>query len=122
MHNLFWNLQQEGMIRDTQITAKGTEARLEGTKQDLAALEARLDKLLLINQAMWSLLMKKTGLTEQDLTREVTDLDLQDGVLDGKARKPVVQCAKCEATVCHKFNRCLFCGEPYEGGSAFSTV
>lgn len=27
-----------------------------------------------------------------------------------------------QVTVARKFNRCLFCGEPYTAGSAFDTV
>jgi hypothetical protein len=82
----------------------------------------RLDQLLLVVQAMWSLLQEKTGLTDAELMARVTELDARDGTADGRVTRPPVKCAKCGATVARKFNRCLFCGEPYTAGSAFDTV
>jgi hypothetical protein len=80
------------------------------------------DKLSLICQAMWTLIKEKTDLTDEDLIKMVTELDLKDGVLDGKYTKPPVDCPKCGAKICRKFNRCLFCGEEYSEGSVFDTV
>ena len=122
MADLFWNMHQDSRIHSAEVEAQRSSRRADSVKEDVRNLEERLDRLLLVTQALWSLLRKRTKLTEKDLLNEVTELDLQDGKLDGKATKPIVRCPKCDATICHKFNRCLFCGEPYEGGSAFSTV
>lgn len=84
--------------------------------------DQRVDQLLLVVQAMWTLLQEKTGLTDADLIARVTELDARDGATDGRVIKPPVKCAKCGAAVSRKFNRCLFCGEPYREGSAFDTV
>lgn len=71
---------------------------------------------------MWTLLSEKTGLTDAELLKRVTDLDAQDGTIDGRITRPPVRCSKCDAVVCRKFSRCLFCGEEYTGGSAFETL
>ena len=81
-----------------------------------------LDKLLLICQAMWELVKEKTDLKDEDLLKMVTELDLKDGKPDGKYTKPPVDCPKCGAKICRKFNRCLFCGQEYSEGSAFDMV
>jgi hypothetical protein len=122
MRDLFWNMHQDARIQSAEMAAHQSESRTRSVKDDIIGLEERLDRLLLVTQALWSLLRKRTKLTEDDLMNEVTELDLQDGKLDGKVTKPIVRCPKCDSAICHKFNRCLFCGEPYKGGSAFSTV
>ena len=82
----------------------------------------QLDRLGLVCRAMWTLLQERTGLTERELLERVTELDLRDGVPDGKYTRPPVDCAKCGSKVSRKFGRCLFCGTPYTEGSAFDTV
>jgi hypothetical protein len=71
---------------------------------------------------MWSLIQDKTDLTETDLLKRVTDIDLQDGKLDGKYARPIVKCKKCDSAISHQFRKCLFCGEEYTEGDVFSTV
>lgn len=104
------------------MEARASQGAARSARNAAASLEERFEKLLLVSQAMWTLLQERTGLTEDDLMQRVTDLDMQDGQRDGKVTKQVVKCRKCNSAVSHQFNRCLFCGEPYEGGSAFSTV
>jgi len=52
----------------------------------------------------------------------MNELDMKDGVHDGKYVKPPQDCPKCGSKMCRKFNRCLFCGEPCKDSSAFDTV
>lgn len=91
-------------------------------RKDVDDLEKRLDKLLLLSQAMWELLKEKTNLTETDLAEKVTELDLRDGKIDGKYTKPLIKCSKCESAICYKYDKCLFCGTPYEKGETFDQV
>jgi hypothetical protein len=71
---------------------------------------------------MWSLIQDKTVLTEEDLVKRVTDIDLKDGKLDGKYTNPIVKCKKCDAAISHQFRKCLFYGVEYTEGGAFPTV
>jgi hypothetical protein len=108
----------EGGAPRPMVDRTGTET----ISRDLQRVEQRLERLVLVLQAMWSLATEKTGLTENDLLRRVTELDAQDGATDGRVTKPPVPCSKCGAMICRKFNRCLFCGQEYAGGSALDTV
>jgi hypothetical protein len=85
-------------------------------------LDQRVDQMVLVVQAMWTLLQEKVGLTDAELLARVTELDTHDGATDGRVTRPPVKCAKCGAGVARKFNRCLFCGEPYTAGNAFDAV
>ncbi|MHC4778643.1 MAG: hypothetical protein ACYTFG_08735 [Planctomycetota bacterium] len=122
MRDLFWNLHQDGKIRQASSEAGSSARKADRARDHIVRLEARLEKLLLVTQAMWTLLVEKSKLTEEDLVDKVMDLDLQDGQVDGKITKPIVKCTECGAAISHQFQRCLFCGKPQEGGSAFSTV
>jgi hypothetical protein len=89
---------------------------------DGSRADQRVDQLLLVVQAMWTLVQEKTGLTDAELVARVSELDGGDGVVDGRIVRPPVKCAKCGAAVSRKFNRCLFCGKPYLEGNVLDTV
>lgn len=127
MVNLLWLASQQMQIEaakdavrdakfESQITAE------QAVERTYLPYVKQLDKLGLVCQALWTLLQEETNLTEEDLLERVTELDLKDGVLDGKYTKPSVDCPKCNAKMSRRFNRCLFCGEEYVDGSAFDTV
>jgi hypothetical protein len=120
LFTLFWGLYQD----QQQASAPGPPATPSAPPEIAGAsrLDQRVDQLLLVVQAMWSLLQEKTGVTDAELLARVTELDAKDGATDGRVTKTPVTCGKCGATVARKFNRCLFCGEPYVAGSAFDTV
>ena len=112
--------EMRGQIEDVKYDAQ--QKASEVVQQAYLPHSKRFEKLGLVCQAMWVLIKEKTGLTDEDLLEMVTELDLKDGKLDGKYTKPPVDCPNCGAKICRKFNRCLFCGEEYSGGSAFDTV
>ena len=112
--NIKKEIRYEELVGDAKLQKSLTQAYMPHAKH--------LDKLGLICQAMWTLIKDKTDLTDEDLMKMVTELDLKDGKLDGKYTKPPVDCPNCSAKICKKFNRCLFCGEEYTEGSAFDTV
>ncbi len=92
-------------------------------ERDYAAAQDRMEKLVLVTHAMWTLLSEKLGVTEADLAKRLAELDAADGVMDGRegAVKEPPRCS-CGAAICRKMRRCLFCGKPYEGGSAFDAL
>ncbi len=110
-----------------QADVHGLKSEAIQAARDEAALSQRvyaeqLTRLGLVCQAMWTLIQEQTNLTEKDLLTRVTELDLRDGVLDGRYVKPPVECRKCGAKVARKFNRCLFCGQASPEATAFDTV
>lgn len=71
----------------------------------------RLDQLMIVVRAMWSL-MEKQGLTPQDLEAEIDHLDQLDGVADGAIRSAPVPCSSCDSMVAPGLKACQFCGAP----------
>lgn len=126
MVGVFWDLYQQRQIREVRETASDAKSEAAaarmGTLRELARAEERIEKLVLLTHAMWTLLSEKSGISEADLLKRVTDLDGQDGAVDGRISRPPVRCSKCDAVVCRKFNRCLFCGQAYTGDGAFGAL
>lgn len=96
------------------VTMAGTAARASAKATSATAkfvqLEERVEKLLLVNMAMWELIQECTNLTEEDLACKVKEIDLRDGVADGKKTNVVKLCPKCNRTMSPKHSRCLYCG------------
>lgn len=110
-----------------QAASSATSARRSATKADevrreLRILTDRFDKLVLINMAMWSLMQERTGLSEDDLIQRVQDIDLRDGVPDGKITRGVRKCSNCGRAVSQRHNKCLFCGNDALGDTPFENV
>lgn len=80
---------------------------LERRVQDL---EDRVKRLLLINNAMWSMLSEKLGCTDEDLAARMEELDLKDGRKDGAVHAGLHQCPSCQRKVSPKRDRCFYCG------------
>jgi hypothetical protein len=81
-----------------------------GRSARLTVLEERFEKLLMVCQAQWALLQETSGLTEDELHAKLREIDLSDGLLDGKVRVPVVECPQCGRKVGQRHERCLYCG------------
>ena len=88
-------------------SAEAAANRAQSKSDDL---EQRHDRALLTMEAMWSLLRDKLGVTDDALVERIVDLDLSDGVLDGKVRRPPLECTACKRTTSRRFPRCLYCG------------
>ncbi len=99
-------------------------SRVKGPEpaNDPVLLEDRVDRLALICMAMWSLIQSETNLTEDDLLERVKQIDLTDGVADGKITRHVARCGQCDRPVSSRHTRCIYCGSWQLVASAFDTI
>jgi hypothetical protein len=100
--------------------AREAEAEQKRRETSLAELVDRVERLNLICMAMWSLMKEKTDLTEDDLRNRIQEIDLSDGVLDGRVRIAAGACPKCGRMMSSRFKRCLYCGEVAPDRDAFT--
>ena len=76
-------------------------------------LQAQVERLFFVTEALWRILKEKHGMDDNELIKQITLIDIEDGKLDGKKPKtPPVPCPKCNRTVGRQRVKCLFCGEP----------
>ena len=80
-----------------------------GSVEALAELDARVDRLLLVIEAMWGM-MKEQGLTDEQLAARIAEIDNSDGVIDGRRVVPALTCKSCGSKVMGGLPRCQICG------------
>ncbi|MEZ5175185.1 MAG: hypothetical protein R2823_03160 [Acidimicrobiia bacterium] len=69
----------------------------------------RVDRLLLVVEAMWSLL-EEGGYSEDQLRRRIAEIDMADGSKDGKKTVLASECKSCGSMVPAGRATCQFCG------------
>ena len=117
MFELFWELNQQRRIGEIQADARNTEGKARDLSREVETMRQAIEKLALVNAAMWSLLQEKTGLKDEQLLNRMQEIDLQDGVADGRiSRQKAMQCAKCQRPMSRTHERCMYCGA-YNPGS-----
>ena len=90
-----------------------TGAGSERTRHEIHLLESEVERLLMITEALWSIVQEKFGYDDQELVRRMVMIDMRDGKLDGKvAAMAPKSCPKCNRTLFKHRPRCLYCGEP----------
>jgi heme oxygenase len=91
-------------------------------REDTADLHARIDRLTLVNEALWTLLQEASNLTDQHLINRIQQLDASDGKPDGVFKPAASRCQKCDAAVGHGRRTCMFCGTEADSRSPFRSV
>lgn len=98
--------------RPVQVFNSNPSSRIAGTKSDVRQLQAQVDKLELITEALWRQLKRHTELTDEDLIETISEIDLEDGQYDGKkATKSFRECPKCQRRINKSHSKCFYCGE-----------
>jgi len=80
-------------------------------KTQVGDLDDRIDRMLLVMDAMWDLL-KEQGFTDEQLAAKIREFDEADGVSDGRRRKAPVPCRACGSMIPADRESCVICGEP----------
>ena len=109
-----WDVYQQGQIdaasanadaaRDTAISAE------ERARREVARLEAKVDGLALVSQALWELVRERTSLTDADIRAKVSEIDERDGRVDGRLLGTPSNCEGCGRTVHTRQAACMYCG------------
>lgn len=124
MINFLWNLRQQ--IQIAEAAGRASEANMRSTNNHLHWLDYgdALERLALVNQAMWELLHEHVGISEQELIDKVNEIDLRDGKADGRLvpASRTHQCGKCNRTFNSQRRACIYCGEPAPPQSPFNAT
>ena len=88
----------------------GVGAAKQRGLRDVGKYEEAIDRITLLNMALWSIIKEKLGVTDEELLKRVEEIDLSDGRLDGKVRVQIATCPQCDRHMSSKHQRCLYCG------------
>jgi hypothetical protein len=86
----------------------------QGLAARVRELEHEIQRLKLLDQALWELLREKAGMTDADLERKAHEVDMRDGVKDGRMTYTPLRCPTCGRVSSSKHWRCLYCGQEFE--------
>lgn len=120
-----FDLYQQQQIRSNSKRVRMAEAevadRYGRNRDEINNAHARIDRLLLVNEAIWHLVAEPLGFTVEDLQAKIHELDEADGVRDGR-RQQVARDCHCGAKINAAAEICMFCSAPAPGGSAFDSI
>ena len=108
----FWAISRAADQAATSKNAADARARASDAHAQVADLSVRLDRALLVCEALWTIVRDRLGVAEDELVARVNDIDLSDGKLDGKVRRTAVSCPRCKRTIARRFKKCVYCGQP----------
>jgi hypothetical protein len=117
MEGVFLGMAAYQGARETegQLAGQRAAAVAETARTQVELMQADLDRLMLCTQAMWEILKEEHGYTEEQLIQKITEIDMQDGKLDGKvAKQGPVACHKCGRVNKRTRLTCLYCGTPFQ--------
>lgn len=77
-------------------------------------LEVQVERLSLLNQALWEILCDKLGLTDAELMKMAEEIDVRDGKRDGKITARAVRCPQCQRVNNSRHSQCMYCGQPFQ--------
>ena len=92
--------------------ASRASSKAAKANDEIMFVKADVEKLLMITEALWTLLKDQHGYSDEQLGNRIEQIDLRDGKLDGKvAKSPPKKCPACKRTVTRKRAVCLYCGQ-----------
>ncbi len=87
----------------------GSADALTSTRK-LNDVDDRIDRLVLLVQAMWAML-REQGFSDEQLAAKLAELDGADGAVDGVRAKRPTDCRSCGSKIAAGLRACQFCGE-----------
>lgn len=109
-----WDIVQQIQINEANRTAgyakDSSRSNSDRIHNEVQRLEAKIDTLAIISQAMWEILREKTGLTEKDIEAKIAEIDIRDGRQDGKITGKPTQCPACDRPTHTRLKACPYCG------------
>jgi hypothetical protein len=79
---------------------------------DVHELRGEIERLYFITEALWRILKEKHALDDNEIVRQITMIDMEDGALDGrKAKVPPKPCPRCSRPLGKQRLKCMYCGE-----------
>lgn len=113
MRGLFLSGAARNMAQANIASANASEAarRTAEVRTQSEAIQGDVERLFMITEALWTILKKEHGYSDEDLGLLIQEIDLRDGKLDGKVSKQQnPTCPECNRTLIGRHQMCLYCG------------
>lgn len=108
--SLIWDSYQQRAIQKASDGLQTANLSLDSLRDRVLDAHERLDQANLITLALWELLGDRLGLTADQLRAKVAEIDLRDGIQDGKYSGDTPNCSGCGRKMNPSRTHCLYCG------------
>jgi hypothetical protein len=78
--------------------------------EQVRGLQMHTERLSIACQALWEILQDKVGISHDELSAKMTEIDQREGPNGGKIKTHILQCPSCGRTVNSSRRTCLYCG------------
>ena len=103
----------ESLSASAESASADARRDARSAKTATALLQWDIERLMMLTEALWTLLKEAHGYTDADLIRLVAEIDARDGRIDGRvAPTPPALCPSCGRVLARKRPTCLYCGKP----------
>ncbi len=97
-------------------TATAAEGTAREARTDVELFKHDIDRLLMISEALWTLMKRDRGYTDDVLTRLIEEIDQRKVTVGGvTAKDPPLICPSCGRPNSAKRAFCIYCGKPILG-------
>lgn len=112
----FYDYAQDSKIQRINETAHELEAQTLGIEQRLEATEKRLKQLVLVSEAMFSLLGEQLNLGEAELLARI------QVVVEARKNRTETKltCSSCQRELVSTRKKCMYCGGELAGATVTS--
>ncbi|MCC6144405.1 MAG: hypothetical protein IT368_11425 [Candidatus Hydrogenedentes bacterium] len=101
-------------VTGSNTTANAASRVAQDARSEVRDLRYQVERLALLNQALWELLRARLNLSDAELEAMAQQVDLRDGVADGKMTQQPVRCPTCARVSNSRHAKCLYCGQLFE--------
>lgn len=110
----FWMGGLQNDWGEVTATSRQTGAAQAETRAEMKELQRQVERLSLLNQALWEILRERLSLTDADLENMAREVDMRDGVADDKMTAQPVRCPSCNRVCNSRHAKCIYCGQLFE--------
>ena len=115
---MLWEMYQQRRISQANTKAIRADSRASQLEGELEMMNDRI-AVLLACQSLWELLQENTGISAAEFDQKMEEIDLRDGVKDGKMTAVTDSCTKCGRKTSRRRKNCIYCGNPTGSGEVF---
>lgn len=110
LFDIMWEIHQEHEFSNARSDISIARTKSSSTKDEIKCLQQKFEKLSITCQALWELVKDKTDLTDDMIIAKIEEIDLRDGVDDGKETATAIVCSKCGRKTNSRRDLCMYCG------------
>jgi ribosomal protein L32 len=109
MGNFYMELRHKD---ETPVEKSPLKSRsITGMEERLLEVEDRVNKLLLVNAALYDVIKDKLNLTDDDIAHKIDELKKDSNfLLEQKTDQYVRKCRKCGKNLIQRRTVCVYCG------------